>query len=67
MNDDLEKSVEHLREEFGYAKDEFMDECGPLPTCSNCGLALGVCNCERPDFKKSADAANHEASGYPYY
>lgn len=25
--------------------DEFADECGPLPECKECGLALGVCEC----------------------
>ena len=43
-------------------RDEFIDECGPLPTCQFCHLDVGVCECPR-----SADAANQEASGYPLY
>ena len=25
--------------------EEFIDECGPLPECHRCGLAVGVCEC----------------------
>lgn len=30
--------------------DEFIDECGPLPICQLCGLAVGVCEC--PNWPK---------------
>lgn len=43
-------------------EDEFVDECGPLPTCQFCHLAVGVCECP-----KSHDAASLEASGWPRY
>lgn len=38
--------------------DEFIDECGPLPTCQFCGLAVSVCECPHHKTQYSSRQAD---------